>query len=306
MRSYAWKRNRIFNDAVTPEFLNDISSVKCPVTNVILTKTTGTATDWLVDRVNNEGSYCPYNLVIVSSRANTLKNNYSYEDIMKFAYDEACALPKGIYGLTPLSRIEWSRWALICSLAPNSIDKITGRFIQHEVIAPCIIIPPSGLMESIAAFLQISISGMISGKGACFKEITAMMLKPQRTAMHNLVKRAKKIFSSGNYTPMQIWYNERLFKEMESLDLDFSVEMKDSIRMFIIKKCQATPVAGDLDMGLDSNGYIDNELQESFAKILVQIKALTVNNKTSINFEMQAEMASIQASNQAMIESSSL
>lgn len=293
LRSNAWKRNRIFNETVTPEFLEDIASDMCPVTKVLLTRTTGTETDWSVDRVNNEGSYCPCNLIIVSSRANKLKNNFSYEEIMKFAYDETCELPENLYGLTPLTRIEWSRWALICSLAPNSIDEDSGRFVQHEVIAPCIIIPPSGFMESIAAYLQIAVSGMASGRGRCFKDMTSVMPKAHRTAMRNLVKRAKKVYSSGNYTPMQIWYNNRLFKEMLALYMDLSTESKEAMRALIIKNGDSTQVFGDLDIGLESKGYVNTESEDELSKMMAILKARAIENKTSLDDEIRAEIASI-------------
>jgi hypothetical protein len=82
LRLGAFKRNRLFDPGVTPDFLRSIDVKYCPITRVELTHGTGRDTDWSVDRIWNDGGYATTNLAVMSSRANQIKWTMKPEDII--------------------------------------------------------------------------------------------------------------------------------------------------------------------------------------------------------------------------------
>jgi|GEM_PF-2673501 len=260
LRANAWKRNRIFDEGVTTEFLRKITNDVCPITREKLTNSTGLPSDWSIDRVNNDLSYCPGNLVMVSARANILKNNYTYEEIFAFAYDDSVELPSNNFKLEPLNRFEWARWALICSLAPNGIDE-DGNILKHEMIAPCVTVPPRGMIESIPAFMQVAISGLISQQPALYKDVVGLMHKSFRVKMNALVNDAKKKYVMYKMRPMDVWYNKRLFKDVLSAYESLSEKERAFLIQAIKKYAWTMEVSADVNMGSESKGYAPNAIR---------------------------------------------
>ena len=90
LRRNAWRRERIFADDVTPEFLKQIDVPYCPITRERLTYSTGEDSDWSVDRLINDGGYVRGNLVVMSTGANKAKDALTTKDIVQRAtrYDD--------------------------------------------------------------------------------------------------------------------------------------------------------------------------------------------------------------------------
>lgn len=90
LRRNAWRRERIFDDAVTPEYIRRIDVPYCPITRERLTYSTGKGSDWSVDRLVNDGGYARGNLVVMSTRANKAKDSLTTKQIVDRAakYDE--------------------------------------------------------------------------------------------------------------------------------------------------------------------------------------------------------------------------
>lgn len=105
LRKNALKRNRQFDDDVTPEFLSCILPPICPITRVELTTGTLTESDWSVDRICNLGAYSRRNLAVMSTRANQVKGNMTIQDIL-----HRCEHPEED---TRLSMLEWRRMYII-------------------------------------------------------------------------------------------------------------------------------------------------------------------------------------------------
>jgi hypothetical protein len=106
LRRNAWRRERIFDDGVTPQFLRLIDVPYCPITREKLTYSTGEDSDWSVDRLVNDGGYVRGNLVVMSTRANKAKDTLTTKDIVDRAakYDEEQKAffldDKPLFGLT--------------------------------------------------------------------------------------------------------------------------------------------------------------------------------------------------------------
>ena len=111
IRHNAWKRNRLFSPDVTPDFLRSIDTATCPVSAVALTYGTGLDTDWSVDRIDNEGAYATVNLIICSTRVNTIKGALSAQAIVEIS------LGKHGKEYLGLNIAEWERIALLCTCA---------------------------------------------------------------------------------------------------------------------------------------------------------------------------------------------
>ncbi len=105
LRLGAWMRQRAVGDDVTPALLRQIDVSQCPVTREPLTHGQRTATDWSVDRLNNEAAYASGNLAVMSVRANRAKGALSFEQVLAAAQGER---PAG-----ELTRAEWLRLAVL-------------------------------------------------------------------------------------------------------------------------------------------------------------------------------------------------
>jgi len=210
LRFNAWRRNRIFDDGVTPEFLRFIDVARCPITDVELTHGTQQETDWSVDRINNDAGYIKGNLIVVSRRANTLKLNYSFQEMAKFAYGNGFE-PEKIFGFEPLSKIEWARWALVSSHAIFEVDS-EGEMYLASLPAPCVILPPHGCLNNPSSCLQVAIAYKLYGvdDGGTYKHLCHVLPKTLRRMLHEIERRGEKIRSHGS-EHLNIWFDPRLF-----------------------------------------------------------------------------------------------
>lgn len=209
LRINAWRRNRLFDPAVTPEFIRLIDRAKCPITGIKLTCGTGYSSDWSVDRINNDAAYSPGNLVVVSVLANIAKGGFSYGDIRRFAYDDAAQLPEGRDLMRSLTRVEWMRWAAICS---HIILVNSGGDIGFDV-APCVTTIPRNIPINSSSSIQIAIGMFVSGFDTKpLNSILAALPKNRRRHLREVVTRAAKV-SGGCRSIFGIWFSERLFTE---------------------------------------------------------------------------------------------
>jgi hypothetical protein len=227
LRLGAWLRNRQFNLSVDENFLRAIDVEYCPVTLEKLTHGTTQPTDWSVDRINNRGGYSVSNLAIMSSRANVAKATYSYNRIHGFAHNPEVKIPEELYQddgtpLTPLTRTEWARLAVICSHGPSSQDE-DGTLVLPRRVVPCVIAPPPCVIGSVPNMLQMAISykanssktnGVSSAFSKKMQNFTDSLIKGLSAAhkkdFNKLVSRAKKVSYNLN-DPLSMWFNHALF-----------------------------------------------------------------------------------------------
>ena len=140
LRYGAWRRSRVFDENVTPCFLREIDRVTCPILGIELTHSTGEATDWSVDRLNNQGGYAVGNLAVMSTHANGAKGNLALEDI-----EARAALEASSTGLTPL---QWKRMVSLLT-GPYSVIQ------ERELLYPLCIVPPPYVPLNLFQELQL-------------------------------------------------------------------------------------------------------------------------------------------------------
>jgi hypothetical protein len=116
LRLNAFKRRRLLNPEVTPEYLKRIDCPTCPITLVTLTHGTLRDSDWSVDRINNDGAYAAGNLMIMSVKANRAKGSKHYLEVARIAESEANAPTDS------LCAPEWARLACVMAGAEQSAD----------------------------------------------------------------------------------------------------------------------------------------------------------------------------------------
>jgi len=127
LRYGAWRRCRVFDENVTPAFLQLIDRPMCPILGCALTHSTGELTDWSVDRLNNHGGYAVGNLAVMSTQANAAKGNLTLDDIL--------ALSRQATPASGLSPLQWKRMASL----------LTGAYSiaqEEELLLPLCIVPP--------------------------------------------------------------------------------------------------------------------------------------------------------------------
>lgn len=85
LRRNALERERLVDEAVTPEFLKSIFQPVCPITFEKMQQRGGGDHAWSIDRLNNNGAYAVGNLAFISQKANKAKGNKSFEEVHRLA-----------------------------------------------------------------------------------------------------------------------------------------------------------------------------------------------------------------------------
>lgn len=105
LRISAYRRSRFFDEGVTPTFLELIDVGECPIVRRGLTYGRCAATDWSIDRLNNDGAYARSNLAVMSSSANQAKGCKSFDEVLRLSRANT-----DTEGLTPT---QWLRMAAL-------------------------------------------------------------------------------------------------------------------------------------------------------------------------------------------------
>ncbi len=143
IRTNALRRGKRVDERITPEYIERIDIDQCPVTMELLTHSTGTETDWSIDRCNNLRGYVPGNLIIMSTRANKAKSNLTFEKII--------ANGKSTRPTEGLSPADWQRMASVISPAERLADgEPPAQFLLGEPYVPG---QPYGLQAQVQAAL---------------------------------------------------------------------------------------------------------------------------------------------------------
>lgn len=229
IRSNALKRRRYFDESVTPHYIRSIDVIKCPITNVMLTHSTGKYSDWSIDRINNNASYTKGNLVVVSSRANIAKSNYSHYDMVNFAYGTDGKLPENCDyrdDIEPLNKLEWARWVAVSGHA--IIDDTNEREKIASSICPCVCAPIIGLTARCDTMIQYAIANKAMGyEASLYSHIQASLTEVHKTELSRILKKAKNTLT--HKTKYDIWYNQILFIKFYNFYQSLSENEKESI-----------------------------------------------------------------------------
>lgn len=148
IRMNALRRDKRVDERITPEYIEQIDIDRCPVTLESLTHSTGTETDWSIDRCNNLRGYVPGNLIIMSARANQAKSNLPFAEIV--------ANGKRSEATEGLSPEDWRRMADAVAPAERLAEgEPPAQFLLGESYIPG---QPYGLPAQVQATLLTAIT----------------------------------------------------------------------------------------------------------------------------------------------------
>jgi hypothetical protein len=161
LRLSAWRRGRVVADDVTPDLLREIDVDQCPVTRVTLTHGMLLASDWSVDRLNNDAAYAASNLAVMSVKANGAKGALNFE--------QAHARSRQGRASDGLEPVEWLRLAVLM-LGP--------AFATNPHAAPalplCAPLPARAVRLALQQIQRLFIEHCprLSGKNRLIRELT--------------------------------------------------------------------------------------------------------------------------------------
>ena len=253
LRVGAWKRNRFFDMNLKADFIKRIDNVRCPITNIELTHGTGLDSDWSVDRINNNASYACGNIVVVSTRANIAKGQFTGKEICSFAFNPDAIVPVQVEfssNIEPLSLIEWSRWSLICSHAPVGSS-------AEKFVSPCIIYPPDGLRGNFATLAQMILAKKARGfDNGTYAKFLLVIDKPKREMLNKIVRKAEKM---NPHSCLDIWYNNNLFNRFIDFYMTLSDDEHKNLIRVIYESREIVRVKGsnECEYHFDTDGYVN-------------------------------------------------
>lgn len=197
LRANAWRRGRVFHQAVTVQYLQRLDVSHCPITGVALTHGTGALTDWSVDRINNEGGYGQGNLAVLSVKANAAKDRLSFE--------QALALAGSPSPEKDLSPVQWLRLACLmasaCAQSTMSL-RVTPYLTTNAPGAPML------MCQHLQAALLAEVRGSPRN---VIRPIRKDCLEPKdRAGFDTVVKKLRKRNQVG-VRVMDFWLHPGLF-----------------------------------------------------------------------------------------------
>ena len=149
LRYSAWRRNRVVDPSLTPDYIRSIQVTHCPITRQELTFGTGQGSDATIDRVFNAGAYSPGNLVVMSAKSNFAKANRLPDEIYEIAQ-------RG----SPFAGLEPIEWRRIASLASSAAPPGTTQY----GFVPLLVMPPRDLiLANMCIVVQVALSVIAGG-----------------------------------------------------------------------------------------------------------------------------------------------
>jgi hypothetical protein len=248
LRLQAWKRGRAFEGVqVTPHYLAQIDTGRCPITRQALTHATGADTDASVDRVYNDAGYAAGNLAVISLRANQAKGEMRWDEARTMAVlAEARTTGAGAGTADGLASAEWARIAVLMSFVTP---------LPHELAAtlPLLVLPPNRLrllnpIQGLQALITLQLTH--PGFAARSAQLAALMpgkelRRDYQLLFHSLLPRA---WDGGRPLDAQLlrerledaWRNPLVLRRWQRLARQLSAEQAEAL----VQRAVARGLAG--------------------------------------------------------------
>lgn len=243
LRYGAWRRNRVFDEMVTPAFLQDIDRPMCPILGIMLTHSTGELTDWSVDRLNNHGGYAVGNLAVMSTQANAAKGNLSLDDI-----EALSEKPGASAGLSPL---QWKRMVSLLT-GPYSVIQ------EKELLYPlCIMPPPCVPLNLFQEFQLVLVRETQKPKSPLLAKLELLCgTRGAKRLFKKLVQRVTEA-RHGTQPVMELWLQDGALPALLSLYGKLSPEVLAKMRVAIERSLGCEQVSADMRQrwALENRGF---------------------------------------------------
>lgn len=210
LRVGAYKRNKPFSESVTPNYLKMINMGFCPVLLEPFTYATGTGNDWSVDRIDNERGYDRQNLISMSTRANSAKDAFSYQEIEKLLSRKKC-----IPGLDYFTSAKlWAAISMFCRSQNDDINDANNYYVGTPIAPDA----PLNWIMSLQVLISISI---VSSKHGLFQTpmCNASKASGNFKLMNKMFKRLCKYQSahiSWPFLMFDVWSNKKNIQNYRS------------------------------------------------------------------------------------------
>lgn len=244
LRYGAWRRNRVFDEMVTPSFLVEIDRPYCPILDIELTHSSGELTDWSVDRLNNQGGYAIGNLAVMSTMANVAKGNLSFSEIE--------ALSRQPHGRAGLTCLHWQRMASLLT-GPYSVTQET-----EALLALCIIPPPYVPLNFFQELQLILVRETKKKPSPVLAKI--QQLCDSRATLRLFKKVVKKVGEAQKTVavPMELWLDPANLEALKAFFLRLTPETLTKIRLVCERSLGSEQLSADLTArwALEKKGFV--------------------------------------------------
>jgi hypothetical protein len=143
----------VLDSGVSPAFLETITPTYCPVTLEPLVIQGRSPQNPSVDRLLNDGTYAPANLVVLSLRANRAKGEKSFEDIEQL-----------VLSGTDQDGLTAREWLRLLALMHGAWDMAPPRNGMGETcIVPMATYPPRHIFTSTCQVIQLLLLQQLTG-----------------------------------------------------------------------------------------------------------------------------------------------
>jgi hypothetical protein len=245
LRTNAWRRGRVFDEAVTPAYLQRIDTEHCPILGIALTHATGELSDWSVDRINNDGAYAPGNLAVMSTRANKAKADLTLAQVLEKA--ERCDSSDG------LTHMQWFRMgALMCGPCQDESRRFVLPYIRTRDVS-----------ISFEQLLQLGL--MREQLDAAFHLVRpirkdCLQGDLERRGFDTLVKKLRRRCLAAPLVG-DFWFDAPLFGSFISWYGKLSRDSLARVRRIVLGRMRVTPLSGEHpEWCLTTQGYYADRL----------------------------------------------
>ncbi|HEX5683284.1 MAG TPA: hypothetical protein VFY73_04540 [Ideonella sp.] len=249
LRLAAWHQGQAFEAVqVTPNFLAQIDSTRCPITRVALNDEAGH--EAVVERVNHRAGYAAGNLATLSHRAQQAKGSKRWDEARLMAVLAEARQAEGAGGAEGLSSAEWARLATLMSFVTP---------LPHELAAalPLRVLPPNRLrllnpIQGLQALitLQLTHSGFAVRIAQLTKLLPGVDLRRDfHLFFHTLLPRAWQGGRPGSDEEMRerledAWQNPDVLRRWQRFASQLSAEQADDLVQRLVAKGLASGVPG--------------------------------------------------------------
>ena len=251
LRWNALQRQRVFDPAIDPTFLRQITEERCPVSLVTLTQGTQSDSDVSIDRIVNEGGYAPANLMALSQRVNRAKADHSFEEVLELAKREEPA-----HGL---SGLEWVRLA---GLMYGAWCQATDA--SDPYLFPFATIPPFNIFTPTSQVVQMLLLSLLKQPASALQDNllreTTQEERGSPALFDDLTQRLRQEQVHVSFLP-DIWLRPSVFERFAAWYNGCPELLRERLYILISQRSKQTQAQHEALVDgwhLDSQGYAAN------------------------------------------------
>ncbi|MEK8033122.1 hypothetical protein AACH06_20040 [Ideonella sp. DXS29W] len=251
LRLAAWHQGQAFETVqVTPNFLAQIDSVRCPITRAELGGSDDVRHEAVVERINHRAGYAAGNLATLSRQAQQAMGGKRWDEARLMAVLAEARRAEGAGTVEGLTSAEWARLASLMSFVTP---------LPHEVAAtlPMRVLPPNRLrllnpIQGLQALITLQLTH--SGFAVRIAQLTKLLpgadlRRDFHLFFHTLLPRAWQGGRPQNDEEMRerledAWQNPDVLRRWQRFATQLTAEQADDLVQRLVAKGLASGVPG--------------------------------------------------------------